>query len=131
MSVSVLILDVVHTCKDIVKAADSAAKVWGSAKDLCGGLKEGTYSRDLVIGKLWQCKSSIQTIIDSMVRQMSVVHLLVSGALATMPHSEQKETFLQNVMEHMLQAQMAGAQANGAADMVAQMLQDVVTHKDG
>lgn len=130
MSLSVLVNDVEHTCKEMQKSAEDAAKVWGAAKDLYGGLKEGTYTRDLVITKMWECKASIQTIIDTMVQKMSGLHLLVSGALTTMRHNGDREMFLQKVLDPMMQAQMAGTQANGAADMVTQMILDLVKQQD-
>lgn len=131
MDITVLTTEVKQSCKEMSHRADDCAKLWGAAKALHGNWQDGKLDQTVVVDKLWECKTQIQQLLGRMQQQMLNVHLLISGALAALPHQEAKNTFLQAILDDLLHAQMAGNQADGAADMVTEMLRDVVNHPAG
>lgn len=131
MDITVLTTEVILSCKEMSHRADDCAKLWGVSKTLHGDWQDGKYAQDAAVDKLWECKTQIQQLLGRMQHQMLNVHLLISGALAALPSMEEKNKFLQAVLDSLLHAQMAGNQADGAADMVTEMLRDVVNHPSG
>ena len=121
-----LVTDTETACEALAQKADSVIKLWSQAKELSEQLTDNKGLRAHVVAALWHVRNNMQTTLGRLSFEMGMLHSEVTQGMSKLENAEPKQILLKRTLKPLIQTQEVINRAQGAADMVSQMLQDAV-----
>ncbi len=121
-----LVNEVEKQCEALARKADTVIKLWSQAQNIKEEREQGNLSKAQMLDGLWETRFNMNVNLGRIAFELGMLHIHTNDCVLKLEYLDAKRALLERVLKPMIQTQEVINRAQGAADMVSQMLQDVV-----